>query len=163
LNNCYSIKSPSSLKLIPRSIKQLNLNWLDLGNDPLKDLPKSLTHLNLYGYKSLNDEGLKYFPTSLIQLDLIGTSISNDGIKYLPTTLQLLVLPETITDIGLKLIHSNLQYLHIFWCKKITEEGIKSLSNNLKKIQVDNNMKRIIENCRKDLLSKLGHAHISWD
>ena len=161
LDGCSKLTS-SCLKFLPQSLKHLSLANLKFGDSSLQYLPQSLTHLSLFGWDSLSNESIKYLPSSLKELDLRSTNLNDDCISLLPRTLQLLILPSNITDKGLKQLSTQLQYLDITQCD-VTSEGILSLSDNLKIIQVGDNTKKIIEEHRTEFIQKLGSVDIEWN
>ena len=85
---CYNIKclrniTNNGLKDIPRSVTTLNLSWCSLiTSEGLKDIPRSVTTLDLSHCSLITSEGLKDIPRSVTTLYL--SHCSSEGLKDIP-------------------------------------------------------------------------------
>lgn len=120
------------------SLKVLDFSWCNrITNEDLKTLTKlKLEKLNLTGCIHITDEGIKYLPPTLKELNLERCTITDEGLKYLPHSLILITLPWTV------------------WLNMLSRNGIRYLIDEYPKlrIQFGDNHTALYWACDRDCL-----------
>ncbi len=139
LTGCYGITN-EGLKNLPKNLNHLILNQLNVNNNGLQFLPKTLISLDLFNCNQITDVGLKNLPRGLERLNLSTTKITDSGLVLLPPNLKKLDLSycNNITNNGIKALPRKLQSLDIRGCRKITDEGLKNLPPEMTHLSLEN-------------------------
>lgn len=128
------------LKNIPESITSLNLEGcMKVTNEAIATLPRGLKSLSLNWCYLITDKGIEKLPQDLVYLNLGGCdSITDEGIGKLPQGIVSLNLGgcSLITDRGLSTLRQNLNTLSLAGCKLVTDEGISNLQEGLRTLNL---------------------------
>jgi hypothetical protein len=135
LNNCYGLTN-EGIKNLPTSLKSLEIiesYYQKLTRQIIEYLPKGFIELKIISIE-LEDSDLKELPSSLTKLNLENQyKLTNDKFKYLSKNLKYLELNkiDNFNEEGLKLIPSNITYLSISNCSKINDNSLKYIPSNI--------------------------------
>jgi len=125
------------VKHLPAGLRTLHAYKSMLVDDTLKELPKSLTFLDLGGTHGITNEGLKFLPQSLKHLSLVNCSgLSTGALKCVPRSLRHLTINSSVvTDEDVKCLPKSLKGLVLYGDVTLTDEGLRNLPRSLHALQ----------------------------